>query len=96
MPLKLGPRGSLFVMFRKSIEESEDGAAERNFPVDSRGAGIKRPGAVHFDRKWGGSESAGFPEHLDWTQRPEDGINTIFRKPNCVMKNSCAGRASGR
>jgi hypothetical protein len=33
VPLELGPRGSLFVVFRKPLEVSKNGAGTRNFPI---------------------------------------------------------------
>jgi hypothetical protein len=84
VPLELGPRGSLFVVFRKPIEASKNGAGNRNFPVYSRTAEVKGPWTVHFDPKWGGPESAEFPELVDWTKRPEEGIKYYSGKATYV------------
>jgi hypothetical protein len=74
VPLELGPRGSLFIVFRKPIEASKNGADSRNFPVYLKIAEVKGPWTVHFDPQWGGPESVEFPELVDWTKRPEEGV----------------------
>lgn len=84
VPLELGPRGSLFVVFRKPIEENKNGAGTRNFPLYSPIAEVKGPWTVHFDPKWGGPESAEFGELVDWTKRPEEGIQYYSGKATYV------------
>jgi hypothetical protein len=84
VPLELGPRGSLFVVFRKPIEAGKDGAGTRNFPEYSRIAEVKGPWTVRFDPKWGGPESAEFPELVDWTKRPEEGIKHYSGKATYI------------
>lgn len=84
VPLELGPRGSLFVVFRKPIEAGKNGAGKRNFPAYSRIAEVKGPWTVHFDPKWGGPESAEFPELVDWTERLEEGIKYYSGKATYV------------
>ena len=65
---------SFFVVFRKPIAAEASGTAPRNFPrlvsVQEIAGGWK----VGFDPRWGGPESAEFPELASWTRRPEDGI----------------------
>ena len=86
VPLELGPRGSLFVVFRKPIEAIRSGAGDRNFPVYSQIAEVKGPWTVYFDPKWGGPESAEFAELVDWTKRPEEGIKYYSGKATYVTK----------
>jgi hypothetical protein len=50
------------------------GEASGNFPHYSNLQEIQGPWTVSFDPKWGGPESAEFPQLLSWTLRPEDGI----------------------
>jgi hypothetical protein len=84
VPLELGPRGSLFVVFRRPIEASQNGAGTSNFPEYSQIAELKGPWTVRFDPKWGGPESAEFPELVDWTKRPEEGIKYYSGKATYV------------
>jgi hypothetical protein len=84
VPLELEPRSSLFVVFRKPIEARKNGAGTRNFPAYSQIAEVKGPWTVHFDAKWGGPESAEFPELVDWTKRPEEGIKYYSGKATYV------------
>jgi len=84
VPLELGPRGALFVVFRKPIEASKNGVGTRNFPVFSRIAEVRGPWTVRFDPKWGGPESAEFQELVDWTMRPEEGIKYYSGKATYV------------
>jgi hypothetical protein len=74
VPLDFAPMQSYFVVFRKPIATEASGIAPRNFPrlvpVQEIAGGWK----VAFDPRWGGPESAEFPELVSWTRRPEDGI----------------------
>ncbi len=74
VPLELGPRGSLFVVFRKPISLTKSGAKAGNFPTYAHLMQLEGGWTVMFDPKWGGPQSAEFPELVDWTKRPEDGI----------------------
>jgi hypothetical protein len=74
LPLQFAPRGSLFVVFRKPLLPGQRGTASGNFPNLSPFQEIKGPWKVAFDPKWGGPASVDFPELVDWTRRPEDGI----------------------
>jgi hypothetical protein len=73
VPLELPPRGSLFVVFRRPIPASRNGAA-RNFLVYAPLRNLQGAWTVKFDPKWGGPESVEFAALADWTERPEDGI----------------------
>jgi len=74
VPLELAPRGSLFVIFRKPIPPARNGTGRGNFLTFSPLMDLKGAWTVKFDPKWGGPESVEFPELVDWTQRPEEGI----------------------
>lgn len=73
VPLELAPRGSLFVVFRKSIPIGKNGTGS-NFLTFSPLKELEGTWTVEFDPKWGGPSSAEFPALVDWTQRTEDGI----------------------
>ena len=73
VPLELAPRGSLFVVFRKPIPPTKNGTGS-NFLIYSSLRHLEGAWTVKFDPKWGGPSSVEFPELVDWTQRPEDGI----------------------
>jgi hypothetical protein len=74
VPLELGPRGSLFVVFRKPIPLAKNGAKPGNFSAFSQVMELQGPWTVKFDPRWGGPESVEFSELADWTKRPEEGI----------------------
>ena len=74
VPLELAPRGSLFVIFRKPIPPARNGTGRGNFLTFSPLMDLKGAWTVKFDPKWGGPESIEFPELVDWTKRPEEGI----------------------
>jgi hypothetical protein len=74
VPLELGPRGSLFVVFRKPIPLSVNGDKRGNFPAFSTFQEIKGAWTVKFDPKWGGPASVELPELVDWTAWLDDGI----------------------
>jgi hypothetical protein len=73
VPLRLEPRQSCFVVFRKpaSAGSPEQG---RNFPVARQVLQLSGPWEVSFDPKWGGPERVTFEALADWTQRAEPGI----------------------
>lgn len=74
LPLDLAPYGSIFVVFRKPMEENVNGTAPRNFPVFSDIKELGGTWTVSFDPKWGGPATAEFPKLVSWTNRPEQGI----------------------
>jgi len=73
VPLELAPRGSLFVVFRRPIPPTKNGAGS-NFLTYSPLTNLEGAWTVKFDPKWGGPPSVEFPDLVDWTQRTEDGI----------------------
>ncbi len=74
LPLEFAPFGSIFVIFDKKIPETRNGAGRTNAEVLDPATTIAGPWNVRFDPKWGGPASIQFPELVDWTHRPEDGI----------------------
>jgi hypothetical protein len=84
VPLELGPRGSLFVVFRKPLPLSVNGARRGNFPDISPFMEIKGAWTVEFDPKWGGPASVKFPELVDWTAWLDDGIKYYSGKATYV------------
>jgi hypothetical protein len=69
--LELAPYGSLFVIFRQPATTNGMG---HNFPTCTQVAEITGPWQVTFDSRWGGPASVQFDELVDWTLRPEEGI----------------------
>jgi hypothetical protein len=74
LPIELAPKGSLFVVFRKSIPASQNGTAAGNFPTLSSVMQVSGSWGVKFDPAWGGPDRAEFSELVSWAQRPEEGI----------------------
>jgi alpha-L-rhamnosidase len=74
VPLELGPCGSVFVVFRKSIAPDVSGTASSNYPATYLSMTLSGPWIVNFDPKWGGPAKVVFDQLVDWTNRPEDGI----------------------
>ena len=71
VPLELGPRGSVFVVFRRSISTSVAGKSQSNYPELHPLQELKGAWEVAFDPKWGGPASVTFDSLVDWTKRPE-------------------------
>ena len=85
VPLEFNPRGSVFVVFRKSISSNASGQATTNYSKFVTVQNLSGPWVVSFDPKWGGPESVTFNTLVDWTSRPENGIRyysgtAIYRK----------------
>jgi hypothetical protein len=75
VPLEFDPCGSVFVVFRKSIDAKAAGTATGNFPVVKPVCQLDGAWTVAFDPKWGGpAEPVTFDSLVDWTTRPEEGI----------------------
>jgi hypothetical protein len=79
VPLEFAPCGSWFVVFREpasahpaTITGSVPTIA--NSPKFAPLMEISGSWTVHFDPKWGGSETAQFDSLVSWTARPEPGI----------------------
>jgi hypothetical protein len=74
VPLELEPRGSVIVVFRSPIGQTQSGSAGSNYPVVTMLQTLNGPWHVAFDPKWGGPADVLFPKLEDWTERPEEGI----------------------
>lgn len=74
VPLNLPPRGSIFVVFRKTIPKSQSGPADTNRPALSPVMEFEGPWTVEFAPEWGGPKSVVFETLEDWTKRSEPGI----------------------
>jgi hypothetical protein len=74
VPLTLDAFGSWFVVFRNPVSGGAAGKAKTNFPELTDGEIITGPWDVTFDTAWGGPAKVAFPELINWTKRPEEGI----------------------
>ncbi|WP_340110750.1 glycosyl hydrolase [Maribellus mangrovi] len=74
VPLTLEPYGAIFVVFTNKISENEAGSTQRNYSDYRTLAEITGEWTVNFDPQWGGPESVIFPELLDWSKHPDEGI----------------------
>ena len=74
IPLEFGPRGSVFVVFRRAIARTASGTARTNDRTVKKIETLDGPWQVAFDPKWGGPERVTFDSLTDWTKRPEWGI----------------------
>jgi hypothetical protein len=72
VPLNFAPNQSWFVVFRNPGTPAA--ATVKNFPVLKTLATLTNKWEVAFDPKWGGPEKIEFPQLVDWTTRPEEGI----------------------
>jgi hypothetical protein len=73
VPLRLEPRQSRFLVFRKPADKptAEHG---RNFAPAQQVLQLSGPWEVSFDPQWGGPARITFDALTDWTQRAEPGI----------------------
>ncbi len=74
VPLTLEPYGSIMVVFNRQIDKDTQGASERNYDDYEVVKNITGRWEVNFDPKWGGPVSVTFPELLDWSTHPDEGI----------------------
>ncbi len=74
VPLTLEPYGSTMVVFNRQIDKNMQGVAERNYAEYEVVKNIIGNWEVNFDPKWGGPASVTFPELLDWSTHPYEGI----------------------
>jgi hypothetical protein len=73
VPIGLPPHGSMFVLFRRPIDENESGSALRNERVHQSIAKIEGPWKVYFDPALGGPGEVTFGVPGSWTWRSEEG-----------------------
>jgi hypothetical protein len=85
VPLEFNPRESVFVVFRKPIATTAEGRASSNYPTVTTQTELAGAWDVSFDPKWGGPARVTFDSLMDWTKRPEEGIQhysgtAVYRK----------------
>ena len=73
VPLRLEPRGSLFVVFRQPLDAWALGNGQ-NWDTYETLQPLNGPWQVSFDTAWGGPASAQFDPLVSWPERPEPGI----------------------
>ena len=74
VPMQFDPYGSCLVVFRNTIDATEQGTERYNAPVLTTVKEIQGPWQVGFDLAWGGPASVEFKALTDWTQHPTEGI----------------------
>jgi len=72
IPLRLDPRGSVFVIFREATKVTQ--GTGKNWVDTVPVQDIAGPWEIAFDPKWGGPAKVIFNKLEDWSKRPEDGI----------------------
>ena len=66
---------SYFIVFNNvGSASSKKVSGVKNFPEMASVAEIEGPWDISFDPKWGGPEKVTFEKLIDWTKRPEEGI----------------------
>jgi hypothetical protein len=96
IPLKFGPCGSTFVVFRKPVGANIRGRAKTNHPTADTQLTLSGSWDVSFDPKWGGPKQVVFDGLVDWTTRQESGIKfysgtAIYRKTFDFTKHRAEG-----
>lgn len=91
LPLELAACGSQFVVFREPSSKHPPYSKSNSSPLTTV-AELGGPWAVSFDPKWGGPGSVQFGELVDWTTRPEPGIQ--FYSGTAVYRKSFAAPSS--
>jgi len=74
VPLTLEPYGAIMVVFNEQIDKDKKGNIKQKYPDFKTVKNIKGEWKVNFDPKWGGPASVTFPELMDWTKHPDEGI----------------------
>jgi len=74
VPVHFDPYGSCLVVFRNTIDSTQQGTERHNAPVLNTVREIQGPWQVGFDPAWGGPVSVEFKELTDWTRNPTEGI----------------------
>ncbi|HEC42520.1 MAG TPA: glycoside hydrolase [Bacteroides sp.] len=85
IPLTLEPYGAVMVVFDGKIPAEEQGRSVRNYTDFETMAEITGEWTLSFDPDWGGPGSVVFPELMDWSQHPDQGIKyysgaAVYRK----------------
>ena len=84
LPLKLGPCGSAFIVFREPAKRHPASARQNDAEYATVGE-LSGPWTVTFDPKWGGPASVQFDSLVSWPDRGEPGIKyysgtAVYRK----------------
>ena len=100
VPLRFGPYGAAFVLFRRSIPEDKQGLAKSNYPRLGEAVELTGPWNVRFDPKWGGPASIVFDTLTDWTKHSEPGVKyysgaAAYTKRFTLPPGKAAGRKRG-
>jgi hypothetical protein len=74
VPLEFAPFGSWFIVFREAAVTATTTERKANFPTFKSVRELAGAWTVKFRPDRGGPESIEFPDLVDWTRRPEDGI----------------------
>jgi len=74
LSLDLDKFSSYFIVFQKSVSLNAEGSGKLNFPELKELTKLSGPWQISFDPEWGGPDTVTFPELMDWTDRPEEGI----------------------
>ena len=73
LPIKLGPCGSEFIVFREAAGKHPASAKQNDVEYATLGE-LSGPWTVTFDPKWGGPASVQFDSLMSWPDRSEPGI----------------------
>lgn len=74
LSLDLDKFSSYFIVFQKPVSQKLEGSGKMNFPELKEISKLSGPWQISFDPEWGGPDTVTFPELMDWTDRPEEGI----------------------
>ncbi|MHB8901883.1 MAG: glycosyl hydrolase, partial [Thermoguttaceae bacterium] len=98
LPIRFNPNGSVFVVFRKPIPETQQGTADGNWAETGPSVELTGPWTVKFDPAWGGPESVAFDALGDWSQNADPGIKFYSGIATYVKRfdNTAAPPAGGR
>ncbi|HOQ05820.1 MAG TPA: glycosyl hydrolase [Anaerohalosphaeraceae bacterium] len=93
--LRLGPYGSIFVVFQPTASAQPAPAA--NYKEYLTVQTLTGPWLVSFDPHWGGPEEIVFPDLLDWSQHEQEGVRfysgaAVYKKSFQLEKPLQAGR----
>ncbi len=91
VPLRLEPKQSWFVVFRRPLSDTALVEGE-NFPEIHSTGTLDGPWSVDFDEEWDGPQGVVFSKLDDWTERPEDAIRhfsgtAVYRKAFDLPRN---------
>jgi hypothetical protein len=93
LPLEFDPRGSVFIVFRKTIAATTQGRAKSNYPSLITKTTLSGSWELHFDPKWGGPANLHIDSLKDWTKFDDYNIKhysgtAVYNKTFTVDKAS--------